>query len=140
MIYLNLFHGRLDPKQDMDEIGFFGPVLGPFPYLHYTYGTINPISPMITIDNTEYDFPDWDEHGLIPFLGSYYGDLSIFPEGDMDDPVMKKLTETQKIFSTPKEDLVLYINHEFEWVKHYVYLSLEGKYKHTKLKKFEDQI
>jgi hypothetical protein len=36
-VFIHLLHGRDDPKQDMREWGFVGPILGPFEAVHFTY-------------------------------------------------------------------------------------------------------
>lgn len=36
-VYLNLYHGRIDPNVDMDDFGSEGPSLGPFDYVTTTY-------------------------------------------------------------------------------------------------------
>jgi hypothetical protein len=38
-VYVELFHGRHDPKEDLDDGGFNGPVIGPVPFFHATYGS-----------------------------------------------------------------------------------------------------
>jgi hypothetical protein len=38
-MYLELFHGRNDPNEDMEDWGFEGPVIGPFTNAHITYNT-----------------------------------------------------------------------------------------------------
>ena len=40
MIYIRLFHGRKGPKQDMQDWGFNGPVLGPFDWIHGVYDSV----------------------------------------------------------------------------------------------------
>jgi hypothetical protein len=39
MVYLQLFHGRKTPDEQMSGWGTEGPVLGPFPFVHSTYGS-----------------------------------------------------------------------------------------------------
>ena len=80
-VYLELFHGRRNPHEDLDDWGFEGPVLGPFPFVHITYGStikvgINPvISSPYCNSNLHID-----EDGFIVFAGSYYGDMSVFDD------------------------------------------------------------
>lgn len=38
-VYLELFHGRDTNDAEMDDWGYKGPVLGPFKWIHTTYGT-----------------------------------------------------------------------------------------------------
>jgi hypothetical protein len=37
MLYIRLFHGRVDPEQDMDDWGSDGPIFGPYHFVHTTY-------------------------------------------------------------------------------------------------------
>ena len=39
MLYLRLFHGRVNPNQDMNNWGSDGPILGPYNYVHTTYNS-----------------------------------------------------------------------------------------------------
>lgn len=75
-VYLHLFHGRKDPKQDMENWGEDGPVLGPFKWVHTTYGT------MIHLGDKNGDtLEDLDiVKGLVFYKGMFYGDWSIFDE------------------------------------------------------------
>ena len=36
-VYIELFHGRNDPDQEMEDWGVPGPVFGPFRFAHTTY-------------------------------------------------------------------------------------------------------
>jgi hypothetical protein len=38
-MYLELFHGRETPDQQLDDWGKPGPVIGPLEYVHITYGS-----------------------------------------------------------------------------------------------------
>ena len=38
-VYVELFHGHHFPGEELDDWGFQGPILGPFPYFHITYGS-----------------------------------------------------------------------------------------------------
>ena len=85
-VYLELFHGREDPKQELDDWGTPGPVLGPFQYVHTTYGThIKMEMPTgdVLIDMTVGD-------GLVYYDGVYYGDWSVF-----DHQTLSNSTELQ---------------------------------------------
>ena len=44
MVYLELFHGRETVDEEMDDLGSQGPVIGPLPFLHTTYGDWSVIS------------------------------------------------------------------------------------------------
>lgn len=69
MAYLKLFHGRKEPKQDMEDWGEQGPVFGPFPFFHTTYGSEIKFGEGLYLkivgDCVYYD-------------GWYYGDWSVF--------------------------------------------------------------
>jgi len=71
MPYLKLFHGQSDPGQQLDGWGVDGPIFGPFPYFHVTYGM-------------EIKFDEVACHvlcmvgGFVFYGGMYYGDWSIF--------------------------------------------------------------
>lgn len=73
--YFALFHGRNDPKQDMDDWGFDGPVIGPINWAHTTYGG----EIKIALKNER----DASLHlsvveGCVSFDGKYYGDWTVF--------------------------------------------------------------
>ena len=38
-LYLRLWHGRVDPDQEMDDWGDDGPIIGPLEYGHMTYAS-----------------------------------------------------------------------------------------------------
>lgn len=71
MAFLKLFHGRASPDEQLDGWGVDGPIFGPHPYFHLTYGV-------------EIKFDEDNEHvlnivdGLVFYGGMYYGDWSIF--------------------------------------------------------------
>lgn len=97
-VYLNLFHGRDDPEQNMDDWGFRGPTLGPMLYVQVTYMCEIKFSmereafikafPDIAAEWMAKGFSnihnDWIEHhisaidhDLIPYDGKFYGDWSV---------------------------------------------------------------
>jgi hypothetical protein len=71
-VYLELFHGRADPAQDMADWGDAGPVFGPFEGVHTTYAADSKL--VITGDNcgalTVVD-------DLVYYAGLYYGDWAV---------------------------------------------------------------
>lgn len=77
-IYVELFHGRDDPAEDMEDWGFQGPVLGPFKAVHMTYFS------MIRLQHGE----DWVllpiKDDMIEYRGKFYGDWCIYP-GEVSD-------------------------------------------------------
>ena len=73
-VYLELFHGRADPDQDMDDWGEPGPVFGPFKFVHTTYATHVRLG-------ADADDPQ-DLHvikDMVYYDGMWYGDWSVFP-------------------------------------------------------------
>lgn len=76
MVYLELFHGRKDPHEDMPDWGSQGPVFGPLAWVHTTYAF------HIKLGYPP-DFPFRDLQiisELVYYDGVYYGDWSVFPE------------------------------------------------------------
>lgn len=74
MIYLELFHGRKDPSQGMDDWGEQGPIFGPFDYVHTIYAqriVAGPFGDDATLELFVVD-------GLVYYDGMYYGDWSIY--------------------------------------------------------------
>lgn len=70
-VYIHLFHGRDDPEQRMDDWGYQGPTLGPFPYIHTTYCVdIKCGENLVLYINNE----------MIVHEGKYYGDWSVTSE------------------------------------------------------------
>jgi hypothetical protein len=74
MLYIRLFHGRTDPKQEMDDWGSDGPILGPYQYAHTTYNCHLKLGkPDGGCDELYIVAPD-----LLFYDGVYYGDWSVF--------------------------------------------------------------
>lgn len=85
MAYLKLFHGRASPEEKLNGWGVDGPIFGPYPYFHLTYGV-------------EIKFDADGCHtlsivdGLVFYGGVYYGDWSIFdgpPTGGEEEFVVE---------------------------------------------------
>jgi hypothetical protein len=72
-LYLQLYHGRTDPEQQMDDWGFTGPTFGPLSCVVQTYFTT------VRLHGEPYQ-ELWLEQcdDMIVWNGSYYGDMSIF--------------------------------------------------------------
>lgn len=74
-MYLQLFHGRTNADQQMDDWGLPGPVIGPLAYTHTTYAS-----------DVKFGFADTSKSdgwltvvdGLIYYDGVSYGDWSTF--------------------------------------------------------------
>ena len=79
-LYLFLFHGRIDPNQDMENMGEQGPVLGPFNFIHNTYGHIRLVR---NEDGEEFDL-EWHED-MVKFQDMYYGDFTVGAVSSLSD-------------------------------------------------------
>ncbi len=76
-MYLQLYHGRTSPEQNLDDWGSSGPVFGPLQWFHVTY-----LSSFRFCYENE---PTGDTSGefffvedLLHYDGVYYGDWSVF--------------------------------------------------------------
>lgn len=68
-VYIDFFHGRKDPGEELGDWGEEGPVLGPFDYAHLTYcQEIN-----LNDDGASLKIVD----GMVYYGGMYYGDFSV---------------------------------------------------------------
>ena len=73
-VYVRLFHGRLDPNENMNDWGFDGPLLGPFESVHFTYKWHVRCLPLSSQEKeVEFEFND----DLLFYDGKYYGDFEI---------------------------------------------------------------
>jgi hypothetical protein len=72
-LYLQLYHGRKDPAEQMDDWGFTGPTFGPLAYVVQTYFSTLRL-------HGDADQELWLEQfdDMIVWNGAYYGDISIF--------------------------------------------------------------
>lgn len=128
-IYIQLFHGHHTPDEQLDDWGFDGPVIGPFPWYHITYGCdVKLGDDPIIIDGKEVPFPVHDDNDMIPFLGAFYGDMSITDgETVLKSPeLIKRIQDTKRGFKITDKDLPKYINDSTEWIKHYVVCKMKG--------------
>lgn len=89
-VWLELFHGREDPEEEMQDWGTQGPVIGPLQYVHWTYGA----HLKLEFSGTEHEqtklcdkfkidpsFPEirFNQDGsLLLYDGIYYGDFSVY--------------------------------------------------------------
>lgn len=128
-IIIDLYHGHHTPEEQLNGWGFDGPVLGPFPYYHITYNsTVNIGDEGIMIAGKLVEsLPEYDNSGFIPFLGAYYGDMSISSESDMYSSLKERWEKTQEALKITGNDFAKYINDPAEWVKHYVNCKLKGE-------------
>jgi len=129
-IYIQLYHGHHTADEELEDWGFDGPILGPFPWFHITYGDdIKLGDDPIIVAREEITFPTHDDNGFIPFLGAFYGDMSI-TDGDtiLKSPeLVKRVQDTKKAFKFIGNDFGKLINDPVEWIKHYAICKLEGK-------------
>lgn len=86
MPYLKLFHGRKNPHATLEGWGEPGPIFGPFPYFHTTYGA--------HIQFGEGDCRLTIVSDLVYYAGWFYGDWSVF-DGPPSDEDRHRLTEFQ---------------------------------------------
>lgn len=100
MLYFRLFHGRIDPEQDLNDWGSDGPVLGPYDFVHTTYA-----------HHIIFGKPNDDSHELfvvedmLYYDGVYYGDWSVFDEQTLNDGKYKTTTfEQSKAALPPKHE------------------------------------
>jgi len=83
-LYLELSHGRRDPREQMSGWGFDGPAIGPLKWYHTTYVSDIKIEFENAADAVEYfcvsqaffELPV--EAGLLVFGGMYYGDWTVY--------------------------------------------------------------
>ena len=96
MAYLKLFHGRSSPDEELNDWGVEGPIFGPFPYFHTTYGI------EIKFDEAEgFVLPIVD--GFVHYNGMYYGDWSVF-DGPPEACEEESLAEfAQDLASVPEQ-------------------------------------
>jgi len=96
-MYLNLFHGRADPKQDMDDWGEGGPTIGPLQFGHTTYASEIKLNFKEVEDHDRYfirEVSSWNYRSgdiqfrteaeleiaedMVFYDGMYYGDWSFY--------------------------------------------------------------
>ncbi len=83
-MYLALFHGRDDRREQMEQFGFAGPLLGPLRYCHTTYlydikiefETVEDARLCCGSDEEDVILSVVDD--MIHFENAYYGDWSVF--------------------------------------------------------------
>lgn len=87
-LYLQLFHGRECPAEQLEDWGKQGPVFGPLSYVHTTYG-----------EHIKLGKPDWPHDnlgdlyvhdGLVYYDGMWYGDWSVFGEDTLNAELRKR--------------------------------------------------
>lgn len=126
-IFIELLHGRHTPDEELEDWGFDGPVLGPFPWFHMTYGgDVNLGERGLIVMGSKVEFPVPDKDGLIPFLGAYYGDMSIMSSRSSTAMLDKRWNETFHALMFSMEDLPLHLNSKVEWIKIFAQHVMRG--------------
>jgi len=120
-MYLEFYHGRKDPKEDVDGWGFQGPVFGPYDTIHTTYA----LHIRCSLGRIDYGmFPIVE--GCVEFNGAYYGDWVVHATLAQLPPNTRRNNRlTKKILSTQPKKLPLLISHEMEWVRLYAAYKLK---------------
>ena len=96
MLYVKLYHGRIDPNQDMNDWGSDGPIFGPYDFFRTTY-----------LCHIKMGLDSGDVHELyvvedmIYYDGVYYGDWSVFPE----EIYLKENQSLRQPYDSQKADL-----------------------------------
>jgi hypothetical protein len=81
-VYVELFHGRTDPDQDMEDWGDRGPILGPFKFVHTTYAGIIHLGSMDAPGDSVGDLRV--DEDMVYYDGVWYGDWSVFDQEVFD--------------------------------------------------------
>jgi|WetSurMetagenome_2_1015567.scaffolds.fasta_scaffold105324_2 hypothetical protein len=128
-IYVQLIHGRHTPDEELDDWGFNGPILGPFPWFQMTYGCdIKLGDDGIIVMDKHIDLTVPDNEGLMQFLGGYYGDMSIVSEDTIQSSpdLLKRWQDTCTAFQYMMEEIPTHINDAEEWIKVFAQFVMRG--------------
>ena len=97
MLYIRLFHGRINPNQDMDDWGFDGPVLGPYQFVHTTYVS------HVRLGRSDGNCDELHIYeDMLYYDGCYYGDWSVFGEAEFKQGDFKLSTYDSSKAKPPK--------------------------------------
>ena len=83
-LYLGLFHGRNDPREEMNDWGFHGPMIGPLKWVHTTYAFKIRIAFECGTDARRYFSTSGRVQSielnddLLKFGGKFYGDWTVY--------------------------------------------------------------
>lgn len=83
-LYLGLFHGRREPREQMNGWGFDGPAIGPLKWCHTTYAFDIKIEFENAADAVAYfgiaqdQFEVSVDADLLVYDGMYYGDWTVY--------------------------------------------------------------
>ena len=75
-VYLELFHGRNTPDEELDDWGPNGPIFGPYDWVHITYTCHIKLGKNNGDDVDELCIVD----DLVYYGGKFYGDFSVFSD------------------------------------------------------------
>ena len=92
MLYLELFHGRTDPNQDMDDWGTLGPIFE-IDNVNITYGAHIKLQ---AEDDELFSELFVNDQQLVHYGGVFYGDLCIFTDlNEKMKPRLQKFDQTK---------------------------------------------
>ena len=97
-VYIELFHGRADPEQDLDDWGEPGPIFGPYKFARTTYGWHLKFGANGDALH-QLSVPD----DMVYYDGLWYGDWSVFPPSTF--LADRALQERHQPFDSAKSEL-----------------------------------
>jgi len=108
-VFIELFHGRADPCQDMDDWGEPGPVFGPFRFVHTTYASDIKLG---ANTNGPQDLNVLRD--MVYYNGMWYGDWSVFPAStfEAETGLQKRRQNFDMTKATIPEDIKRRLTHE----------------------------
>ena len=89
--YIELFHGRTDPEQELEDWGSPGPIFGPLQFVHTTYACD---IKFIYADESQRNGWLNVTEDFVYYDGVYYGDWSVFTA--LTDNLKERLVEQSK--------------------------------------------
>lgn len=92
-VYIELFHGRKSPDEELDDWGEIGPVLGPLDFVHTTYAGDIKVRTSAGVDGVLYLHED-----MLYYAGMWYGDWSVFSELEAEH--CKRLVQFEQAMSS----------------------------------------
>lgn len=99
--YIDLFHGRATPEENLNDWGTPGPTLGPFDDISITYATHIKCSYNRGADIIWLKY-DGD---LVEFNGVYYGDIAMFAGRQISETEVQSLSDDRKYVVTPYNEV-----------------------------------
>lgn len=118
-IYINLFHGRTDPEQNLEDWGTEGPILGPFKYCHITYlGGFLKLGDDMVLNCFE---------DMVYYDGVFYGDFSILS----GQSISNDLSLRKEIVELDPEKTIIPEQHREETRAKVYEVGVSRNYTHT---------